>query len=547
MTMESHFKLRRYQTKAIEDIRLFFAAGGKHCILQAPTGAGKTCIFAYLAHAVAKKTNKILIISNRTELLYQSGGAISSFGLKSFYIEAGCKNVNHSFNCYVSMAQTLRNRIELPNWIEFIKSINLFIIDELHLQDFNYLFESGLLNDKYLIGFTATPLRSGKMRQLGLDYEKIISTIQVRELIEQNYLVNDDYFGCMAPKMDGVKIDRMSGDYQENQMFAKFNTTTLYAGLVKNYNDLTPNTKAICFCVNIEHCVQTTIKLNEAGINARFIVSDVSVPKLPADTNDVGKMARYNERKRIYDLYQMNKELFSGDRDTVIQDFRESKYDVIVNAGILTTGFDCPDVETIILNRATTSLTLLLQMLGRGSRIYGDKTHFNILDFGDNCSRLGFYTENREWSLWHDEVGKGGLSPVKECGWTAEGKAIIPDKPPDLFSGVYVKQGCRRLILAAYDICPFCGFKYPEKISKEVELGGIMFDFQRQQAVRTKRIKDMTNHEIYTYWKEKGHKSAWLWRQLWYKGGELALCQFGKEYKWNYSTIANAVSFCRGM
>lgn len=530
--MNTHFNLRLYQQDAIAQIKNFFDSSGYHCILQAPTGSGKTVIFSWLAHAVAKKTNKVLIVSNRTELLYQAGGSISKFGLKTYYIEAGCKTVNNSFSCFIAMAQTLRNRIKLEYWKEFLNKISLIIIDECHIQDFNYLFESGLLNDKFVIGFTATPMRSGKMRQLALDYEKIITTVQIRDLINQNYLVNDDYYGMISPKMDGVQIDRMSGDYKENQMFSKFNTTTLYSGLVKNYQELTPNSKAICFCVNIEHCIKTTITLNNAGISARFLVSDVSIPKQPDNLSDAGKMARYEERKRIYDLYQEYKNIFSGERDEIIQDFKDNKFQIIVNAGILTTGFDCPDVETIILYRATTSLTLLLQMLGRGSRISENKTHFNILDFGDNCSRLGFYSENRIWSLWHEESKGGGLPPVKECGFTSDGKQI-----GDL-------KGCRRLILSAYTICPFCGYKYPEKQAKEIDLGIIMFDFQRKISVKTKQIKEMNNHEIYTYWKDKGHKSAWLWRQLWYKGGESALRSFGKEFKWNTSTVENAVSFC---
>src|SRR5690625_5481532 len=71
----------------------------------------------------------------------------------------------------------------------------------------------------------------------------------------------------------------------------------------------------------------------------------------------------------------------------------------LCNCSVLTTGFDQPDIETIILYRATTSLPLFLQMCGRGSRIHPGKKHFNILDFGENINRLGFWEEPRTWSL----------------------------------------------------------------------------------------------------------------------------------------------------
>ena len=528
--------LRPYQQQAIKDITNFFVSGGKHCILQSPTGSGKTVIFSELARLVSMKGNKVIIFTDRAELLNQAGGALKKVGLQAYYIEAGCNVVSNAFNCFVAMSQTFRRRIGKPYWDEFLKSCNLIIIDECHIQEFNYLFESGLLFDKYVIGFTATPKHSGKMRQLGLDYEKIIETISVKELINQGWLVNDDYYGFASPDLEGVEIDRMKGDYKENQLFKKFDSPALYQGVVSNYTKITPNTKSLVFCVNIEHCIKTAIEFNQAGIEAKFIVSNVSKPKMISDGE--GAKARYEERLRVYELFEKWKRIYSGEREQVFNWFNKSKNGILINAGIATKGFDQPDIETVILNRATLSLTLLLQMLGRGSRISEGKTHFNILDFGGNCERLGYYTENREWSncLWHEESNGGGLPPIKECGFDSKRKPISGNK-----------TGCRRLILAAYKICPFCGFKYPEKTHKEIDLEAIFFDQQQKRAIKTKLIKDMSFDELDQYRKEKGHKMAWLWRQLWYKGGEEAIEDFGTEKGWNLGTIEKAVSFCRGM
>ena len=443
--------LRYYQANGVQDITDFFKSGGMHCIRQGATGSGKTIEFTYLAKLVSLKNNKILILTDRSELLYQAGGALKKNGLQAMYIQAGAKYVSNAFNCYIGMSQTLRNRYKLPYWIEFFKSIDLLIIDECHLQHFNWILESGLFDNKHIIGFTATPRRSGKSRQLALDYETIIDGIPVTELInhEPQYLVSDDYVGIEPPDLSDVELDSKSGDYKTGSLFNKYNSPTTYAGAVKNYKEFCPDTKTICFCVNIEHCIKTTIELNEAGISAKFIVSTLSRPKMPENEENAGKLAQYNERKRVYDLLQENKHL-TGNREQLFKDFDENKFKILINAGIATTGFDQPDIESVIVLRATLSTTLWLQMLGRGSRISPGKTHFNILDFGGNAERLGHYTEKRLWSLWHEKFEGEGLPPIKTCGVDSNGRPVSDEK------------GCNRPILASYKICPFCGTKLTE-------------------------------------------------------------------------------------
>ena len=524
-------QLRYYQQTGINSTAKAFKQKHLHIIRQGATGSGKTVEFTELAKMVSAKNKKILILTNRAELLYQAGGSIKRAGLNAFYIQAGAKVVSNHFNVFVAMTQTLRKRIDLQYWIEFLQSIDLLIIDECHLQDFNYIFESGIFDKKHVIGFTATPRRTGKMRQLALDYTKIIEGIPVTELIKKDYLVNDDYFGIAPPDLSDVQFDHLKGDYKTGSLFQKFNSPTAYAGAVKNYKELTPDTKAIVFCVNIEHCIRTAIAFNDAGLNAKFIVSKLSTPKKP-NSEDLGAISRYNERKRVYDLFQENLHL-TGNRTQLFKDFDQNKFDILINAGIATTGFDQPDLVTGIILRATLSTTLWLQMIGRLSRIFPGKTHFNILDFGGNAERLGHYTEVRIWSLWHEKFEGEGLPPIKECG-------IKPDGRPILVNG---SEGCKRPILASYKICPFCGFKYPKKEVKEIDLQSIMFDAQSKMAVKTKRIKDMNNQELHDLWKAKGHKTPWLWKQLWFRGGVKSIESFGKEFHWNINTIQIAIKY----
>ena len=163
---------RDYQFDMISKIRLKISNGTKHILAQLSTGGGKTVIFSYIAQNATKKGKRVLIITDRDELLNQAGGSIKNFNLNPQYIKAGTKHIDRRRDIFIAMSQTLRNRIgrqEWDNWI--LNEIDIVIIDECHGQEFNYLFESTLLANKIVLGFTATPERKGKMRQLGLDYE----------------------------------------------------------------------------------------------------------------------------------------------------------------------------------------------------------------------------------------------------------------------------------------------------------------------------------------------------------------------------------------
>jgi superfamily II DNA or RNA helicase len=525
-----------YQSRGVNGILDCFKRFIKHVFLNSPTGSGKTVMFSHIAKKATEKGKRVLIVTDRIELMGQTGGTIEGFGLNPFYIRDGTKFLNFKSNIYIAMCLTLKNRLKIPMWRDWLEnSIDLIIIDEAHRQEFNYLFEEGYLKNKRVIGFSATGRRSGKQRQLGLDYEEMIETISVHELVKRDYLVPEDYTGIDPPDISDVKIDKKNGDYSESEMFKKFNTPTLYSGVVKNWIETAENTKTIVFCVNIEHCIQTCEEFQKRGIDARFIVSKMGLPKEPEKDAKQGIWVRYEEKMRLYELYKEKHALWSGERRSIVDGFKRGDFPVLINAGILTTGFDCPSIETVVVNRATMSLTLWYQMIGRGSRIFKGKTHFNLLDFGGNAERLGHYTEPQHWSLWHDDTSTGeGVAPIKLCGCDAEGNPRT-DK-----NG---RQGCKRMILAAYMICPFCGFKYDKKVIKEAELQPVAYNYETNRVVAVKRLKDMDNTELYDYYKMKGHKPPWLWRQLYFRGGADLINEIGELKGWKKGTIKKAVDY----
>lgn len=534
-----------YQDDVVNKVRSNIIKGIKHQLIQLPTGGGKTVIFSYIAKNAALKNKNVVIITDREELLSQAGGTIKEFDINCTYIKAGAKYIDRRKNIFIAMSQTLRNRIEIPEWRDFLqKEVDLFIIDEAHIQEFNYLFESGVLEGKKVLAFTATPKRSGKMRQLGLDYEVLIRGGEVKDLIKKGKLLNCDLWDCGSPDMDGVKLNQITKDYNEQSMFERFDKPKLYQGLLSNYKSKADGKKMIVFCCNIEHAIKTTIIFQEAGYRAKFVCSEMSVPKEKSNPNE-GERQTYLERLRRYNYFKENYEKHSGPRKEVFNGFKRGDFEILINVDIATKGFDDPTIEVVAVYRATKSLTLWLQMLGRGARTCDriGKTHFIGFDFGGNKKRLGDYDDNREWSLWHETSEKSGVPPLKECGITATGKEIKPSNE--------VQKGCKRLIMAAYMICPFCGFKYPEKKEgEEVELQLSKIKDENGVSIKSKSFSDMTWEELTIYRKIKSHKQPWLWRQLYGRGKDKSskeneIISYAAQYKWSAQTLEAALNYCR--
>jgi type I site-specific restriction endonuclease len=87
----------------------------------------------------------------------------------------------------------------------------------------------------------------------------------------------------------------------------------------------------------------------------------------------------------------------NDERKSILKWFKKTPNAILTSVSILTTGFDEPTVESIILNRATKSITLYFQMIGRGSRRLPHKTAFTIIDLGNNALRFGLWNAPVDW------------------------------------------------------------------------------------------------------------------------------------------------------
>ena len=93
------------------------------------------------------------------------------------------------------------------------------------------------------------------------------------------------------------------------------------------------------------------------------------------------------------------KDTKDSNSEQILDWFHETPNAILTSVSILTTGFDEPTIDTIILNRATKSLTLYYQMIGRGSRILNNKSKFTVIDLGNNLYRFGPWGADLDWQL----------------------------------------------------------------------------------------------------------------------------------------------------
>ncbi len=385
-----------FQHDTIYFLRESIKAGHKRICLCSPTGSGKTVMFSYLVSEHLKKGGKALIITDRIELLKQAG--------KDFAFIQEIRSGHEpdlTRNLHVAMIETLHRRIE--RYHNYILTRTMIIIDEAHKCAFSKLFPH-IPAETIVIGATATPHRNSNQEAMDEFYTDIVQIIDTPELVSRGFLAKAITYGVDID-LKGVKKKR--GDYDADQMAKRYSENKIYEGVIENYNRICPGTKAILFSSNVESSKEITLKLNLAGIEARHLDSDMP----------------------------------TSERKAVLAWFKNTKSGILCNIGILTTGFNQPDIETVILYRSTLSLPLFLQMVGRGSRIIpGLKDKFNILDFGNNIKMHNFWEAPRKWSLSKKKKRETvDVAPVKTC------------------------PQCNAMLPVGLGTCGFCGFVFKKE------------------------------------------------------------------------------------
>ena len=331
-----------------------------HLLYQLPTGGGKTVIFSEIVRRyLTQSAKKVVVLTHRIELCKQTSKMLNGFDVHNKIINSKIKDLpdQNDYSCFVAMVETLKNRIN-DNKLH-LDNIGLVIIDEAHYNSFRKLLSS--FKNAFILGVTATPLSSNIKMPMHDNYDELIVGDPIESLIQKGYLAKATTFSYDVG-LTSLKVG-INGDYTVKSSDDLYSNMAMQEKLLHAYTEKAIGTKTLIFNNGINTSLYVYETFKEAGYPIRHLDNTSS----------------------------------SEERKEILSWFKKTPDAVLTSVGILTTGFDEPTVKTIILNRATKSLTLYFQMIGRGSRKLPNKSDFTVIDLGNNAARFGLWNEPIDW------------------------------------------------------------------------------------------------------------------------------------------------------
>lgn len=407
-------RLRDYQEYCVDSLFKYFETKKGNPLIVAPTGVGKSLIIAGFCQQALEKypSTKILILTHVKELIEQNHSKLitmwptapagiysAGLGQKDVYMPI-------TFGGIASIVKTD---------LKMFGSVDLMIIDEAHLvsQKEEAMYGSVISKIKSInpslkvIGLTATDYRQGQGRlaQTGSLFTDVVVDMSKKESF--NWFIEEGYILPLIPKKPNMQVDVSKikikmGEYDNKEAQAAIDKQEItYKACIELVNIAQADGRVhwVIFSTGVEHAVHISEMLDSMGISSTYVHSKMS----------------------------------SKERDKRIVDFKAGVYTAIVNNGILTTGFDDPNIDLIGMMRLTMSSSLWVQMLGRGTRpVYCEGYDLNtkegrlasikastkqnclVLDFAGNTRRLGPIND----PIIPEARGskKEGDAPVKICG-----------------------------------------------------------------------------------------------------------------------------------
>jgi DNA repair protein RadD len=394
--------LRPYQQEALAAVYDHIRRRDDNPCVVLPTGAGKTPCLAQLCHdAVTKWGGRVLVLSHVKELLEQATAHLASYlpvnmvGLHS----AGLGRRDTTHPVIAAGIQTV------ANLAGELGAFDVIVIDEAHLipesgegRYRTFLADAKIVNPNVrLVGLTATPFRLGTGRICKPEnlLNHVCYEANVKELILAGWLSPlRTRRGSECADISHVKITP-AGEYATDEMQAAFEAVIKPA--CEEILALTADRRSVLvFAAGVEH--------------ARLVAETLGGEAVTGDTPR-------DERARL------------------IAAFRRGEIRYLANVNVLTTGFDAPNVDAVVLLRATMSAGLYSQMVGRGLRKAAGKTDCLVLDYGDNALRHG--PIDRIKVRDRKKRDDAEAAPGKEC------------------------PNCHEVIAAQYRVCPVCEYEFP--------------------------------------------------------------------------------------
>lgn len=361
--------LRPYQADAIEDLRNGIRQGLKRQILCAGTGAGKTVMAASLLKEADRKGSYALFLVDRVALVEQSSATFDDYGVPHGVVQGMHPRWQPYDNVQVCSIQTLANR-SLP------REPSLIIYDEAHCQYKSTLDYMDRHPNAVCVGLTATPFTKG----MGQRWQGVVNVIPTRELINGGFLIEPTIYVAKSP--DESEFSRSSfGEFTDAS--ASTAGIRIVGDVVSEWVEKTNEhfggpAKTIVFSPTVEHGRELCAAFRAAGYNFQQI--------------------SYLDRD-------------DDERAGKIAEFRKADSEIVglVSCGVLTKGFDVPDVRIgISCKPYRKSLSSHMQEIGRIMRPHPDKQKALWLDHSGNVERFALDM----FDVW--EHGPGELDKAEK-------------------------------------------------------------------------------------------------------------------------------------
>ena len=297
-------------------------------------------------------------MTHRVELCKQTSNMLTEFGVKNKVVNSTANlDDQNDYMCFVAMVETLNNRL-LDDVLD-VSGVGLVIIDEAHYNSFTKIFK--FFSKSFLLGVTATPLSSNTKLPMNENYNELIAGETIQALIENEFLAKANMYAYNVG-LTSLTIGA-NGDYTVKSSEDLYTSTGMLTKLMQAYDQRSKGKKTLIFNNGINTSLYVYESFKQAGLPIMHLDNTAS------------------KKQRAY----------------ILDWFKHTPGAILSSVSILTTGFDEPTVESIILNRATKSLTLYYQMIGRGSRILKDKSEFDVIDLGNNFLRFGPWGADLDW------------------------------------------------------------------------------------------------------------------------------------------------------
>lgn len=334
--------LRPYQLECVDAC---MAAWNEHNSLLAvmPTGMGKTVVFTEIARQW--QHGRVLVVAPQIELVSQAANKIKlATGVMPDIEQANLRAVRSrwiSNPFIVASKQTLCGPKKRYRELE---DIGLVIIDEADMaitkvaQEMVQWYES---HGAKVLGVTATPNRTDGKSMKNM-FAHCAYRLDIGSAIDEGWLVNAKANCIRLESLDlsDVKTKGSRGDFQEGELARVMDDEKVIYEIAEVTAAESVNLKTVVYCATVNVARSASLLLSgQYGLSAEFVCGD-------------------------------RKQCSPEKRTRVLRSFAEDPggVQIVCNVGVLTTGWDFPGLEHLVMARPTRSLRLFTQIFGRGTR-----------------------------------------------------------------------------------------------------------------------------------------------------------------------------------